>query len=354
MLFGRVRVFTILLSLLLVIWNFFGVSGLVLAQSLLSDRVWLEKKINVFIEKDLTEQNRYARFSGMMHAPLILNQSVARPLAPEKPELLYPIELPPKPYLSQIQKDDLTNESSISHLSRIFPWVPSMELTTADTEADSNQQDQEWANNEFTGFSMPVAEIEEMIFSNPEAAREKYLEFENWLKIEDRVRLKVQLLYHLNKWASAEKLAIAFLKERPRSPIIPLIYYYLNKSLHSQNKPLDQDQILRDLALTELSPKPRGDLLLMFSNEAQLKGEILAAIQYRLELLSNSETSDEADLEKIALLIKEVQSPEELRILLVNYPDSDWLQEQIFEIEFEIFSKQRRYSEALLLSLIHI
>ena len=128
MLFGRVRVFTILLSLLLFIWNFFGVSGLALAQSLLSDRVWLEQKINVFIEKDLTEQNRYTRFSGMMHAPLILNQSVTRPLAPEKPELLYPIELPSKPSLSQIQKDDLTNESSISHLSRISRWVPRMKL----------------------------------------------------------------------------------------------------------------------------------------------------------------------------------------------------------------------------------
>ena len=56
MFFGRVRVFTILLSLLLVIWNFFGVSGLVLAQSLLSDRVWMEKKINVFIEKNHAEQ----------------------------------------------------------------------------------------------------------------------------------------------------------------------------------------------------------------------------------------------------------------------------------------------------------
>ena len=103
MLFGRVRVFTILLSLLLVIWNFFGVSELVLAQSLLSDRVWLEKKIKVFIEKDLTQQNRYERFYGMMHAPLVLNQSVFRPIAPEKPEIFYPIELPPKPYLSQIQ-----------------------------------------------------------------------------------------------------------------------------------------------------------------------------------------------------------------------------------------------------------
>ena len=349
MLFSRVRVFTILLSLLMVIWKFLGFSGLVQAQSLLSDRVWLEQKINIFIEKNLTEQKRYKSFSGIMHAPLILNQSFTRPITREKPELLFPIELQPKPSLLQIQKDDLTNESSISHLSRIFPRVPSMELSTLDTEEDPNQQDQEWVNNEFTGFSVPVAEIEEMIFSNPEAARLKYLEFENWLKIEDRVRLKVQLLYHLNKWASAEKLAIAFLKERPSSKIIPLIYYYLNKSLHSQKKPLDQDQILRDLAITELSPKPRSDLLLMLSNEAQLKGEILAAIQYRLKLLSSSKTSDEADLEKIALLIKEVQSQEELRILLVNNPDSDWLQEKIFEIEFELLSKQRRYTEALVL-----
>ncbi len=347
MLIGIVRVFTILLSLLLGILNFYAASGLAVAQSLLSDRVWLEQRINIFSEKELTEQNSFGRFSGIMHAPLILHQAVARPHAPAKPELLYSMELPPKPSLAQIQTDDLPNKSSISLSSRIFPWVPSMELSTVDTDADSNHQDQKWANSEFTGFSMPVAEIEAMIISDPEAAREKYLEFDDWLKFEDRVRLKVQLLYHLNKWASAEKLAIAFLKERPRSPIIPLIYYYLNKSLHSQNKPLDQDQILRDLALKELSPKPRGDLLLMFSDEAQLKGEILTAIQYRLELLSNSETSEEADLEKIALLLKEVQSLEELRILLENYPGSDWLHEQIFEIEFKLLSKQRRYSEAL-------
>ena len=199
MLFGRVRVFTILLSLLMVIWKFLGFSGLVLAQSLLSDRVWLEQKINKFIEKNLTEQKRYESFSGIMHAPLILNQSFTRPITPEKPELLFPIELQPKPSLLQIQKDDLTNESSISDLSRNFPRVPSMELSTLDTEEDPNQQDQEWANNEFTVFSVPVAEIEEMIFSDPEAARRMYLEFENLLKIEDRVRLKVQLLYQLNK-----------------------------------------------------------------------------------------------------------------------------------------------------------
>ena len=111
MLFGRVRVFTILLSLLLVIWNFFGVSGLVLAQSLLSDRVWLENKINVFIEKDLTEQNRYTRYSGMMHAPLILNQPIARQLTPEKPELLYPCLLYTSPSPRDRQKSRMPSSA---------------------------------------------------------------------------------------------------------------------------------------------------------------------------------------------------------------------------------------------------
>ena len=349
MIFGRDKLFAILLNFLLLIWEFFGVSGLAVAQSILSDREWLEQKKNFFIEKDFTEQNSYARFPDMIHPPLNSNRSFASPLAPEKPRLLYPIELRPKPSLSQVQRDDLTKESSISHSSLIFQSYPNMEQTNADSMADSNQQDQEWANNEYSGVSAPVAEIEEMIFSDPVTARDKYLEFENLLKIEDRVRLKVKLLYHLKKWSAAEKLAIAFLKERPSSSMIPLIYYYLNKSLHYQNKPLDQDEILRDLAVKELSPKKRVDLLLMFSNEAQLKGETLTAIQYRLELLSNSETSNEADLKKISLLIKEVHSPEELRILLVNYPDSDWLREQIFELEFEHFSKQRRFSEALVI-----
>ena len=210
MLYGLIRLSTFLLIMFLVIFNSFGVSGLAFSQSLLSDRLWLEQKLNVFLEKKITEQNSFARFLGMVQAPLSLNQSVPNPVIPEKPELLYPIELKTEPYFSQIQTEDLTNEFSTTNSNWIFPWDTRIELTTSYTGIDSNQQDQEWANNEFTGLSMSVAEIEEMIFYDPEAAREKYLEFENWLKIEDRVRLKVQLLYHLNKWASAEKLVIAF------------------------------------------------------------------------------------------------------------------------------------------------
>ena len=349
MLFHQVRIFTFLMGFFLSFGDFFGISRVVFAQSILSDRVWLEQKIKVLIEKDLTDQNRQVSLSSMMPAPLIFNQSVASRFLPEKPKLLYPKELQSKPFLFQIQTDDLIYESSISNLRQIFPWNTRIELTSADNAADLNQQDQDWANNEFSDISMPVVEIEDLIFSDPVAARAKYLEFEDWLKIEDRVRLKVQLLFHLKKWDAAEKLAIAFLKERPSSPIMPLIYYYLNKSLHSQNKHMDQDQILRDLALKELSPKLRADLMLMFSKEAMLKGEVITAIHYQLELLNNPETSEIANLEEISLLIKEVGSMEELRILLLKYPDSEWLREQIFDIEFEIFSKQRRYIEALVL-----
>ena len=87
----------------------------------------------------------------------------------------------------------------------------------------------------------------------------------------------------------------------------------------------------------------------MFSKEAKLKGEVITAIHYQLEILNNSKTSYIADLKEISSLIKEVQSMEELRMLLLNYPDSEWLREQIFDIEFETFSKQRRYIEALVL-----
>ena len=55
----------------------------------------------------IDQKNRKVSLSSMMHAPLIFNQSVASPFLPEKPKLLYPIELQSKPFLFQIKKDDL-------------------------------------------------------------------------------------------------------------------------------------------------------------------------------------------------------------------------------------------------------
>ena len=87
----QVRIYTFLMSFLLVFWAFFGVSRDVFAQSILSDRVWLEQQIKAFVGKNLNNQkNKQVSLSSMMHAPLIFNQSTASPFVPEKPKLLYP------------------------------------------------------------------------------------------------------------------------------------------------------------------------------------------------------------------------------------------------------------------------
>ena len=167
------------------------------------------------------------------------------------------------------------------------------------------------------------------------------------MEIEERTRLKVQLLYQLNEWSSAEILADAFLSERQQSPIKPLIFYYLNKALQSQNKALSQDLVLRQLTAKTLEPKLRSDYLRMLSDEALLQDDLFTAIQYRLDELNNVETAKMADIEKLARLLKEVQFVEELKIILENYPNLTWLQEQIPSLKLELLVKQKHYREAL-------
>ncbi|MBS1255139.1 MAG: hypothetical protein MAG581_00938 [Deltaproteobacteria bacterium] len=345
--FKRVKFVTVSVSLLLGIWYFYASSGSAVAQSLLSDRIWLEQSIDVFNEKELPEQYIPPIPFDLPTTALTQLETVARPHATDNPKLLYTAELSVKPALPVIQPEETQNKSASSFLSRFFPWFKSMDPSVEIDTETAKINDEDWANSEFTNVSMTVADIEKMIVNDPETAREKYLEYEDWLQIEDRVRLKVQLLYHLQQWAAAEKLAIAFLNERPRSRITPIVYYFFNKSLQSQEKPLNQNMIWRELALNELAPKLRSELLIMFSEEAKFKGKILAAVQYRLDHLKNSGTSETADHEIISLLLKQIQTTEELRILMKKYPDFVWMQKQIFQIELEILSEQRRYREAL-------
>ena len=123
MLFGFVRKIAILMSLFLFVGNSFDVSGLVSAQSILSDRLWLEQKINLLIENDLVKQDNQTSFSGMSPPPLILNQSFTKPVLPENPELSHKIELTPKTYLSEIKRDDFSDNSSISLSSKTFKFA---------------------------------------------------------------------------------------------------------------------------------------------------------------------------------------------------------------------------------------
>ena len=85
----------------------------------------------------------------------------------------------------------------------------------------------------------------------------------------------------------------------------------------------------------------------MLSDEALLQDDLFTAIQYRLDELNNVETAKMADIEKLARLLKEVQFVEELKIILENYPNLTWLQEQIPSLKLELLVKQKHYREAL-------
>ncbi|MEE2599179.1 MAG: ABC transporter substrate-binding protein [SAR324 cluster bacterium] len=194
---------------------------------------------------------------------------------------------------------------------------------------------------------MWIPEIEKLLISNADAAKEMYLEIENQLEIEERTQLKIKLLYHLNEWSSAEKLAKAFLSERPQSPITPVIFYYLNKALQSQKKELSQNLILKKHTVKNLEPKLLSDFLRMLSDEALMQGDLFTAIRYRLDELKNAGTSLMADTGKLASLLKELKFVEQLNNLSLNFPNLTWLQDRIPPLKIEILVKQKRYHEAL-------
>ena len=174
-----------------------------------------------------------------------------------------------------------------------------------------------------------------------------YEEIEDQLEFDERTRLKVQLLYYLKKWSSAEQLAEVFLSERPESKMASLMFYFLNKSLMAQHKPLSQNLIFRKRAVETLEAKFRSDFLFILSNEAFLEGDLLTAIQYRLEGMNKAKTANVASMEKLNGLLNQVQSPEILRILSENNKNVKWLQKKIFIMELELLAKLKRYRDAL-------
>jgi branched-chain amino acid transport system substrate-binding protein len=174
-----------------------------------------------------------------------------------------------------------------------------------------------------------------------------YEEIEDQLEIDERTRLKVQLLYYLKKWSSAEQLAEVFLSERPESKMASLMFYFLNKSLMAQYKPLSQNLIFRKRAVETLEAIFRSDFLFILSNEAFLEGDLLTAIQYRLEGMNKAKIANVASMEKLDSLLNQVQSPEIFRILSENNKNVKWLQKKIFIMELELLAKLKRYRDAL-------
>ena len=345
----QVIIFPILLVTLLSVWNFQTVTVTAHAQSLLSDSEWLEENKDVFGKQELTLQNIPLRPSDLSSTPTVLPESFLIPLETGGQ---YFSTVPQKPALPLIEQKDQSENPSGSFLSRLFPWFSSTEQSTStnlDTASEMHNAETrvEWADSEFAGIKMLKTEIERLLISDPVAAREMYEEIEDQLEIDERTRLKVQLLYYLKKWSSVEQLAEVFLSERPESKMASLMFYFLNKSLMAQHKPLSQNLIFRKRAVETLEAKFRSDFLFILSNEAFLEGDLLTAIQYRLEGMNKAKTANVASMEKLNGLLNKVQSPEILRILSENNKNVKWLQKKIFIMELELLAKLKRYRDAL-------
>lgn len=345
----QVIISQILLVTLLSVWNFQTVTVTAHAQSLLSDSEWLEENKDVFGKQELTLQNIPLRPSDLSSTPTVLPESFLIPLETGGQ---YFSTVPQKPALPLIEQKDQSENPSGSFLSRLFPWFSSTEQSTStnlDTASEMHNAETrvEWADSEFAGIKMLITEIERLLISDPVAAREMYEEIEDQLEIDERTRLKVQLLYYLEKWSSAEQLAEVFLSERPESKMASLMFYFLNKSLMAQHKPLSQNLIFRKRAVETLEAKFRSDFLFILSNEAFLEGDLLTAIQYRLEGMNKAKTANVASMEKLNGLLNQVQSPEILRILSENNKNVKWLQKKIFIMELELLAKLKRYRDAL-------
>ena len=345
----QVIISPILLVILLSVWNFQTVTVTAYAQSLLSDSEWLEENKDVFGKQELTLQNIPLRPSDLSSTPTVLPESFLIPLETGGQ---YFSTVPQKPALPLIEQKDQSENPSGSFLSRLFPWFSSTEQSTStnlDTASEMHNAETrvEWADSEFAGIKMLITEIERLLISDPVAAREMYEEIEDQLEIDERTRLKVQLLYYLKKWSSVEQLAEVFLSERPESKMASLMFYFLNKSLMAQHKPLSQNLIFRKRAVETLEAKFRSDFLFILSNEAFLEGDLLTAIQYRLEGMNKAKTANVVSMEKLNGLLNQVQSPEILRILSENNKNVKWLQKKIFIMELELLAKLKRYRDAL-------
>ena len=334
----RVGIYPLIFFVLVNLWIIKVFSGKTFAQSILSDRVWLEHKFKLNFDTKTTAKNELNRGTTFPLSNVFLSSQVPY-LAEESTHTKSlsvnesaPSLISSTPILNSKKKEEDSIMLSTPFFRRLFPWF--------------SQSDHRSSKKSSKVF-LWIPEIEKLLISNADAAKEMYLEIENQLEIEERTQLKIKLLYHLNEWSSAEILAKAFLSERPQSPITPVIFYYLNKALQSQKKELSQNLILKKHTVKNLEPKLLSDFLRMLSDEALMQGDLFTAIRYRLDELKNAGTSLMADTEKLASLLKELKFVEQLNNLSLNFPNLTWLQDRIPPLKIEILVKQKRYHEAL-------
>ena len=324
--------------------------GIILAQSILSDRSWFIRHSIPQIKSDVSSKKTPLLPSDLFFIPVSLPEDFNKRFKSDVQKKYLPPLVEKKfffPYVHEEQDKKTFSDSSFEIFSPLEVSQDQIDYFNSYGEDLIKEKKIELADLEFEGVHMWVSYIQNLLNSNLDAARQKFLEIEKVLNVEERTLLKIQLLYFYNKWSKVEKLANAFLRERTKSDYVSLIFYYLNKSLLAQNKILNQDIFFREIATKNLKPKLRSDFLQILSDEALRQGDIFKAIKFRLDELSNNETSEFSDRKKLLRLLRELRSLDELQILSENHPNLVWLQKQISSVEIEILLKEKRFREAL-------
>ena len=231
--------------------------------------------------------------------------------------------------------------------STLFEDSPGILMPRDFSERGDNSSDQlSLESSEKNKSNASIESVQSYLLEDPLQAKIDFEQIEHQLLLEDRARLKIQLLYHLDRLQAAEEMCRAFLQELSSSLWVPEIYYYLQLSLQGQQKRLERNAKLENLSLSNLKPDQLSHLLMLLSEDAIQQGNITTALRYRLEELNNPLTSSNADEEVIRELLRQMESVEGLRNLFQTYADLELVQEWFPSRLLEMLVAEQRFREA--------
>jgi ABC-type branched-subunit amino acid transport system substrate-binding protein len=123
-----------------------------------------------------------------------------------------------------------------------------------------------------------------------------------------------------------EAVARAYVEEFPDGPFFPEAFFYLNRALERQNRPLEESFFFDQAALESLPAWMQSRYLIMQSESAERRGEFARAAAFRLAELTSATALRESTRAQVLALLGRMPSLEALRAFLDS--QESWLQEQ--------------------------
>ena len=191
-----------------------------------------------------------------------------------------------------------------------------------------------------------IEKIRSYLDTNPRRAQEDFEKIEHTLLLEDRALTRIQLLYHLGQFESAEKMSRIFIQELPQNPVVPEVYYYHQLSLREQGKDPDRNAVLLKRSLAVLNSRQGTDLLNLLSDASMAEGKKIEALGYRLEGLVNPQIASKLELEKVTELLKQVENVEDLRRLGIVFSEVQTVKELFRKRELDLLVSEHHFREA--------